>query len=142
MHVMHLGPLAEVAYDLLFYWLFGSFTIKFVGWWWCGDVAVGLAMINNIIKMEIDSADITLQTLPDQVLESPNDQVIRLSRFSAPSKKNKNKLHKQSSALDGEKIEKEADEAKKEERIRLAAKGVRQPVMGELSSSKILQGLR
>lgn len=90
----------------------------------------------------MDSADVTLQTLPDQVLESSHDQVIHLSRFSAPSKKNKNKPSRRPSALDGEKLEKEAEEAKKEERIRLAAKGVRQPVMGELSSSKILQGLR
>lgn len=92
--------------------------------------------------MEIDSADLTLQTLPDQVLESPTDQVIHLSRFSAPSKKIKNKLSRRSSAVEGDKLEREAEEAKKEERIRLAAKGVRQPVMGELSSSKILQGLR
>lgn len=66
-------------------------------------MAVGLAMINNIIKMEIGSGDITMQTLPDQVLESPHEQVIHLSRFSAPSKKSKSKQHRRSSALDTEK---------------------------------------
>jgi hypothetical protein len=41
-----------------------------------------------------------------------------------------------------EKGEKLSSSGKIDERIRLAAKGVRQPVMGELSSSKVLQELR
>jgi hypothetical protein len=103
---------------------------------------LGSDMINNIIKMEMDSSDITQQTLPDHTLESIHDQVIQLSRFSAPSKKTKSNRSRKLSTLAEEKLEKETDGARKEERIRLAAKGVRQPVIGELTSSKMLQGFR
>lgn len=90
----------------------------------------------------MDSSDLTQQTLPDHTIESVHDQAIQLFRFSAPTKKTKNSRHKQLSTLAEEKPENEIEGARKEERIRLAAKGVRQPVVGELTSSKLLQGLR
>lgn len=58
------------------------------------------------------------------------------------SSRSKRRQSEEGAGERAEKAEKAESSGKIDERIRLAARGVRQPVMGELTSSKVLQELR